>query len=144
MPPLLSSVLAGRRMVIVEDEAIIQLQICRILKAAGLVVVGQANSAEAGIDLILREQPDLVTMDVNLGRMDGIEATRQIMAQLPTCIVVMTAYAQPVYQKAAQQAGASGYIIKPFLAITAIPGIEQAYQRWINGLVQPHRSRVRK
>lgn len=132
MPPLLSPMLAGKRVVIVEDESVIQLQIQRILTAAGIIVVGQVISAEEGIALILREKPDLVTMDINLGRrMDGIEATRQIMAQGPTCVIVMTAYGQPAHQKAAMEAGASGYIVKPFLATTAIPEVEKAYQRWI-------------
>ena len=129
MAPSISLLLAGKRIVIVEDEPLIQMLIYRIVTRAGLIVVGQATSAEEGIPLILREKPDLVTMDINLGGIDGIEATQCVMEIFPTCVVVMTAYSRETYQQPAFDSGACGYVVKPFTGEDVIGELEHGYQR---------------
>jgi len=112
--------------VICEDEGITQLQLRRALTRAGLTVVGVAGSGAAAVEAVLREQPDIVLMDIRMPVMDGIEATRQIMAAYPVCILMVTAYANEGNQERARQAGASGYLVKPITSEALVPALQDA------------------
>ncbi|MCW3051209.1 MAG: Hpt sensor hybrid histidine kinase [Chthonomonadales bacterium] len=120
--------LAGKRIVIVEDEGITQMQLRRSLTRSGLVVVGTASTAESGIEVVLRERPDLVLMDIRMpGEFDGLEGARRILAQYQVCIVMLTAYAVEEYRERAREIGACGYLLKPVIAETLLDLLEQAY-----------------
>ena len=121
------SPLAGKRIVTVEDESITQLQLRKVLTRAGLVVVGQAMNGRDGVELILREKPDLVTMDITMPIMDGLEATRQVMEKDQTCVVIVTAYTNDEYRDKAAAVGASGYVVKPITASSLLPALEHIY-----------------
>ena len=122
------SPLAGKRIVTVEDESITQLQLRKVLTRAGLIVVGQAMNGRDGVDLVLREKPDIVTMDITMPVMDGLEATRRIMEQNSTCVVIVTAYTNDEYRQKAEEVGASGYVVKPIAASSLLPALESIYE----------------
>lgn len=109
-----------------------QMQLKRILTQAGLVVVAIAGDGQTGVEAVLREQPDLVLMDVNMPVMDGLEAARQIMGVYRVCIVFLTAYATEEYQEEATGLGACGYILKPITAHALLPQLKQACARFNN------------
>ena len=121
------SPLAGKRIVTVEDESITQLQLRKVLTRAGLIVVGQAMNGKDGVALILKEKPDLVTMDITMPIMDGLEATRQVMELDDTCVVIVTAYTNDEYRQRAVEVGASGYVVKPIAAESLLPALEYIY-----------------
>ncbi len=127
-PPPVLSALAGKRIVTVEDESITQMQLRKVLTRAGLVVVGQAMNGRDGVELILREKPDLVTMDITMPIMDGLEATRQIMEKDNTCVVIVSAYTNEEYRKKAAEVGACGYVVKPIAAASLLPALEYIYE----------------
>jgi YesN/AraC family two-component response regulator len=127
-PPPFLSALAGKRIVTVEDESITQMQLRKVLTRAGLVVVGQAMNGRDGVELILREKPDLVTMDITMPIMDGLEATRQIMEQDNTCVVIVSAYTNEEYRQKAAEVGACGYVVKPIAAASLLPALEYIYE----------------
>jgi two-component system, response regulator PdtaR len=127
-PPARS--LAGKRVVICEDEGITQMQLKRILTQAGLVVVATAGDGQSGVDAVLRERPDLVLMDIKMPVMDGLEAAEQILATYRVCIIMLTAYATEEYQQRATEIGSCGYVIKPITAQTLLPEMQQAYTRF--------------
>jgi len=127
--PYLSSVLAGKRVVICEDEGITQIQLVRLLKRAGLVVVGAANNGRTGVELVLREKPDLVMMDIRMPIMDGLEATRRILAEYPVCVVMLTAFADEEVREQSRQAGSRGFLLKPVTGPSLIAALEQFYQK---------------
>jgi YesN/AraC family two-component response regulator len=129
MPLLPMSPLAGKRIVTVEDEGITQLQLKKALTAAGLIVVGQASNGEEGVELILREKPDLVTMDINMPIMDGLEATRQIMEQDAACVVILTSYNDEEHRHQAEEAHACGYALKPITSEALLSALEHSYGR---------------
>jgi CheY-like chemotaxis protein len=82
------------RILIVEDESIVQLDLQNRLERLGYAVVGVASRGEEAIAKAVELGPDLVLMDVSLaGPMDGIEAARQIRAVRNTPVLYVTAYA---------------------------------------------------
>jgi YesN/AraC family two-component response regulator len=128
LPILPNSPLAGKRIVTVEDEGITQLQLRKALTVAGLIVVGQAMNGEEAIELVRREKPDLVTMDINMPVMDGLEATRQIMAEEETCVVILTSYNDEEHRHQALEAHACGYALKPISSDSLITALEHSYK----------------
>jgi CheY-like chemotaxis protein len=82
------------RILIVEDESIVQLDLQTRLERLGYAVVGVASRGEEAIAKAVELGPDLVLMDVRLeGAMDGIEAARRIRAERNTPVLYLTAYA---------------------------------------------------
>lgn len=120
--------LKGKRVIICEDEGLIIMQLNKALARAGLVVAGSANNGKDALEIVLREKPDIVLMDVKMPVMDGLEATRRIMAQHPTCIVMLTATSDAMTMEQARSYGAAGYISKPITSDTLLPALQQALQ----------------
>ncbi len=76
-------------------------------------VVGEAGNGAEAVDLALRTRPDVIIMDITMPAMNGIEATKQIKAKLPsTAILILTAYDNDQYVSALLEAGAAGYLLK--------------------------------
>ena len=104
-----------------------QIQLIRILKRAGLEVVGAANNGRAGVEIVLREKPELVLMDIRMPIMDGVEATRRIVSEYSACVVMLTAFADEEVREEARIAGSSGFLLKPVTAQSLIMALEQYY-----------------
>ena len=82
------------RVLVVEDSPTARLHLVRLLEDhPEIQVVGQATSGRQAVELVIELQPDLVTMDVVMPDMDGLEATRKIMARRPTPILIVTGHA---------------------------------------------------
>jgi CheY-like chemotaxis protein len=104
-----------RRILIVEDEALIAFDLQRQLTRLGYTVVGLAASGTKAITAAYQLQPDLVLMDVRLqGEMDGIETARHIQAESPIPIIYLTAYVDEATQERAQTTSSWGFLRKPF------------------------------
>ena len=100
---------------LVEDNAANRRMAEFLLKSKGMVVI-EAETAAAAIELARVERPDLILMDVQLPGMDGYAATRAIKADPSTRhipVVAMTAYAMTGDRDRALEAGCDGYITKP-------------------------------
>jgi two-component system, OmpR family, phosphate regulon sensor histidine kinase PhoR len=107
--------MAGHKILIVEDEAIVALHEEENLKNMGYTVVGKASSGEEAIRKAEVTQPDLVLMDIVLkGEMDGIETAGQITARLDIPVIFVTAYGDEKTLQRAKLTEPFGYILKPF------------------------------
>ena len=109
------------RTLIVDDSSVMRKIVERALRQAGLnpLVVHEAASGAEGLDLLKAKQVDLILSDINMPSMDGLEFLRQIRAQnlAPGVPVVMiTTESSEEHVRQAIQAGARGYIRKPFTA----------------------------
>ena len=127
-----ATILAGRSAVVVEDEGITRLQIRNALTQAGMNVLGVAGDGESGVEMALRLRPDVILMDINLpGDINGIEATRQILLEYNSCVVVLSAYHD--FWAEAKEAGVCGYITKPVTYQSLIPQLEAALAKCLGG-----------
>lgn len=127
-----SAVLRGKRIVIVEDEGLTQLQLRKICLLAGMEVVGTAMDGVQGIQEVLQTRPDLVLMDIKMPVLDGLAAAARILSQYPVCVVLLTAYDLEDYKEQARVLGACGYIFKPVNSNNLIPQLEAAYTQFVS------------
>lgn len=102
------------RVAIIDDQRLFVEALAKILDFQPVVaVVGGAHTGEDAVELCLKEEPDVVLMDLSMQGMGGIDATRRIRTLLPrTQILVLTAHADDARLFRAIKAGAQGYILK--------------------------------
>lgn len=106
--------MSGERMLIVEDEKIVAIDLVQTLRRMGFDVIKAVNTGEKAIQIAARQKPDLVLMDILLqGDMNGIEATREIQKNNDIPIVYITAHTDEHTFKQAKATAPYGYIIKP-------------------------------
>jgi CheY-like chemotaxis protein/DNA-binding PadR family transcriptional regulator len=103
------------KVLVVDDEAIITMQLEERLTALGYEVVGMAASGEDSIEKARRLSPDIVLMDIVMpGKMNGIEAAKGISDEMGIPVVFVTSYADDAIIEKAKAAKPYGYIVKPF------------------------------
>jgi CheY-like chemotaxis protein len=118
------------RIMIVEDEGIVSLDLRDQLANLGYSVAAVAASGEEAIRKAKETRPDLVLMDIRLkGGIDGIEAANEIQARLHVPIVYMTALADLDTRQRSQTTGYSGYLVKPVGEDELQAAIETALHR---------------
>ena len=101
------------RIVIVDDQELLREGFRLILERAGMEVVGEAADGLAAIDVCRATAPEVVLMDVRMPRLDGIEATRRIVAAQPKVrVMALTTFDLDEYVYGAVRAGASGFLLK--------------------------------
>lgn len=106
---------AAARVLVVEDEAIVAMDISVRLRGLGYEVVGPASTGVEALELAEQTRPDLVLMDIMLrGGMDGVEAARRILETTGAPVVYLTAYADDSTLRRAKVAEPLGYLLKPF------------------------------
>jgi DNA-binding NarL/FixJ family response regulator len=100
--------------VVADDQAAVREGLVLLLGTLpGITVVGQAEDGVAAVETVVATQPQVVLMDLNMPRCDGVEATRRIRADHPgTQVVVLTTYSDDESILGALQAGALGYLTK--------------------------------
>jgi len=103
----------GKKVVICEDEGITRMLLSEVLTEAGLDVVGTAANGKQGVTKVLREEPDIVLMDVKMPVMGGFEAAAEILKTRSPCLIMLTAFNDRNSYDMAKNLGASGYITKP-------------------------------
>lgn len=119
----------ARRVIVVEDEALIRMDIVEVLRENGFDVVGEASDGETAIELTRELLPDLVVMDITMPKMDGLTAAEVINKERLAPVVMLTAFAQPEFVARAVEAGAIAYVVKPFTPERLLPQIEVALSR---------------
>jgi CheY-like chemotaxis protein len=125
-----AAVMSNERILVVEDDADIAIEIQSSLAAHGYVIVGDASSGERAIELAVKHQPDLVLMDIQLeGRLDGVDAAQQLREQLDIPVLYMTAHAESSTVARAKATGPAGYLLKPFSERELAVAVEMALLR---------------
>jgi two-component system, NarL family, response regulator NreC len=102
------------KILVADDHAIVRQGLKLILSAnSDLQVVGEAGNGREAVDLAQKLQPDMVLMDVAMPELNGIEATRRLIASTPRIrVLVLSMHKEPTYVREILKAGARGYILK--------------------------------
>jgi len=116
----------GKRILIADDAAFMRMMIKNILVKAGYEVVGEAENGAVATQLYKETRPDLVTMDITMPDVDGIEAVKAIRQFDPNAnIIMVSAMGQQGMVMEAIQAGAKDFIVKPFQQERMLQAIER-------------------
>lgn len=103
------------RIVLADDQVLFVRSLEKVLTLSteDISVVGIAMNGKEAVDLSIRHRPDVVLMDVRMPELDGVEAARMIIRELPRCKVIMlTTFDDDAYVRTAISHGASGYLLK--------------------------------
>ncbi|MFT8317128.1 MAG: response regulator [Sporolactobacillus sp.] len=117
--------MAGR-ILVVDDAAFMRMMLKDILKKNGYDVVGEGANGNEAVTKYEELKPDLVTLDITMPELDGIQALKKIKASDSNCKVIMcSAMGQQAMVIDAIQAGAKDFIVKPFQADRVIEAIKK-------------------
>jgi DNA-binding NarL/FixJ family response regulator len=101
------------RVLLADDQELVRTGFRLLLELEGIEIAGEAADGAEAVAMVERDPPDVVLMDVRMPRMDGIEATRRIVASgAPTRVLVLTTFDLDEYVYDALRAGASGFLLK--------------------------------
>jgi DNA-binding NarL/FixJ family response regulator len=104
---------APLRVVIADDQALVRAGFRMILTADGIDVVAEAETGAEAVDAVRRTRPDVVLMDIRMPGLDGIEATRRVLAgDDPPRVIMLTTFDLDTYVYTALGLGASGFLLK--------------------------------
>ncbi|WP_096185942.1 response regulator [Evansella halocellulosilytica] len=118
------------KLLITDDAAFMRMTLKKIVTDAGYEVVGEAENGKEAVALFDEHRPDLVTMDITMPEMNGIEALKQIKELDPKAKVVMcSAMGQQTMVVDAIQQGAVDFIVKPFDEVRIKEALEKALSR---------------
>ena len=102
------------RVVLADDHAVVRAGVKAVLGSAkDIQVIGEGSNGKDAIALVERLHPDVLVMDLSMGELDGITATKELVArETKTRILILTMHAEDAYLVKVLEAGASGYLVK--------------------------------
>lgn len=118
------------RVCIAEDDTLVAMNLRDLLEGLGHTVLAEAHDGIAAVQLAQALHPDLFIMDIRMPNMDGIEASRAIMENCPTPIILLTAYSDAELARQADEAGVQAYLVKPIEGPELQPAIALAVSRF--------------
>jgi len=121
---------ATTRVIVAEDEAVIRMDLVEMLKELGYDVVAEAFNGERAVELVREHRPDLAFLDIAMPVRDGLSAAEEISQDNLCAVVMVTAFSQRDVAMKAAEAGAVGYVVKPFTMADLEPSIALALARW--------------
>ena len=117
----------SRTVLICDDALFMRKLIHQAMTSGGFEVVGEAEDGSEAVDKYQRLKPDLVTMDLMMPKINGIDAVREIMKRDSTaCIIMCSSVGQESLVTEAMKAGARGYLVKPFQPPQLLAAVERA------------------
>jgi len=115
-----------KRVLIVDDAAFMRISIRKMLEKNGFEIVGEAENGAIAVQKYFELMPDIVTMDITMREMNGLEALKEIVSKHKEANVMMvSAMGQEMMVKDAILSGAKGFIVKPFKEETIISALSK-------------------
>ncbi len=120
------------KVLIVDDSLIMRRNIKKYLTSLGHNIIGEAKNANEALDFCKENKPNLITMDISMPGMNGLEVINKIknISQYFS-IIMITSYGNNSFVKSALQEGAQGYILKPVTAEKLYESISKIYPEYL-------------
>jgi len=116
----------GSTVLVCDDAVFMRTMLSDILSQAGFTVVGEAENGKQAVEKYQQLKPDLVTMDIIMPEMGGIEAVKQITQSDPAARILMcSAMGQQALVQEALQAGARDFVVKPFQPSRVLEAVQR-------------------
>ncbi len=120
----------SKKILIVDDAAFMRMMIKNIVAKNGYEVVGEAENGKQAVEMYANSSPDVVTMDITMPEMDGIDGVKAIRSIDPNAVIIMcSAMGQQSMVMDAIQAGAKDFIVKPFQQDRLLQALERVLSR---------------
>ena len=117
----------SKTVLICDDAMFMRSVIADVLAPAGFEVVGEASTGEEAVERYAETNPDLVTMDIVMPGMTGLDAVRKILEFDPAArIIICSGLGQEALVAEAMRAGAKGYVLKPFTLSDLLEAVQLA------------------
>jgi DNA-binding NarL/FixJ family response regulator len=118
------------RVILAEDHTVVREGLRILLEAEGdMTVVGEAETGRQAVQLARKLQPAVVVMDIAMPLLNGLEATRQIVAAIPTTkVIILSAHSDDAYIEQVTSVGAVGYLIKQTSANALAKAIREVHK----------------
>lgn len=125
------------RVIIADDHPVIRSSLRKILeRTPDIAVIGEASNGQEAINLVEKECPDVLILDINMPQMDGLETTRHLrLKKTPVGILILSAYNSLHFIQSVLANGAAGYLLKeeaPHLIEAAVRGVARGEQGWLS------------
>jgi len=112
------------RVLVVDDHAVVRQGLCALLSAHHLTIAGSARNGREAVDLARTVRPDVILMDIAMPVLNGVEATREIIAANPAAkVLILSAYSEGAYVDRLIEAGAAGFLEKEYSAEKLVAAI---------------------
>ena len=119
--------LIGKRIVLIEEDAVTAWQLTRALKRAGLDIVATENNGPQGVEGVVERQPDIVVIDGRQPILHCLEVARRILERRQVCIILLTDRENEADRQKARQSGVSSVLVKPLTGHDLKASMEKAY-----------------
>ena len=116
--------------IIAEDEQLTRTIIRARLEKLGHTVVAEASDGAQAVEAARLHKPDVIIMDIKMPVMDGIEAARIILSEVPCAILFLSSFNEQELVEEASETGALAYLMKPFRKEDLAPALEMAVRRF--------------
>lgn len=118
----------GKKVLVVDDAAFMRMTLKKTLESEGFEVVAEAEDGEEAVHKYQDKKPELVTMDITMPNMDGLEATKEILDHDPQAnIIMVSAMGQQKMVIEAVEAGAKDFIVKPLEEDRILDAIDKVF-----------------
>jgi two-component system chemotaxis response regulator CheY len=119
----------GKRILVVDDAAVMRFMLSKILSSGGYEIVGEADTGADAVKKYKALKPDLVTMDITMPEVSGINALKEIRSFDPDAkVIICSAMGQKKLISEAMQAGAIDFIIKPFEDFQVLEAVKRIFK----------------
>jgi len=119
-----------KRILLVDDEPIIRMDLKDILQERGYEIIGEASDGFEAVTMCEKHKPDLVIMDINMPMLDGIKVGKIIAKEnIAGGVLLLTSFEGEEYIEKAKDIGAFGYLVKPVSEKVLIPTIEMCLSK---------------
>ena len=125
-----------KRVLVADDELLVVQGVMGSLKALELEVVGPCKDGEEAVQICRDDRPDIALIDIQMPKMDGMQAAQVIFTELDIPVVMLTAYSDDTYLRNCTAAGVFGFLLKPASTEQLHAGLTVAWKRYLDHIDQ--------